>query len=141
MSTAACDQGCRRGKGIGSHYGPICLVSRSQLEPVSVGARVEFVLEEIVTVKLSETIGPRSVNEVLALLLGLGKKQFAAGPMMILVKMIAKCSLEHLFSYLVMARGDMKGLLTFAEILKKKDAQGHPEQLEAMKLSLWHWFY
>ena len=35
----------------------------------------------------------------------------------------------------------MEGLLGLAEILKKKDVRGYPEQLEAMKLSLWHRFY
>ena len=59
---------------------------------------------------------------------------------MILAELIAECNLECLLSYLVMAKGDMEGLLALAEILKKKDAQGYPEQLEAMKLSLWRWF-
>ena len=60
---------------------------------------------------------------------------------MILTELIEECSIERLFSYLVMARGDLKGLLALAEILKRKDAQGYPEQLEAMKLSFWHWIY
>ena len=35
----------------------------------------------------------------------------------------------------------MKGLVSFAGIQKKKKAQGHPDQLEAMKLSLWYWIF
>ena len=60
---------------------------------------------------------------------------------MILAEKIAECSLERFFSYLVMRRADMQGLVAFAKILQRKDAQGHPEQLEAMKLSLCHWIF
>ena len=100
---------------------------------------VEFGLEESVIINLSETIGAMSINELLALMLAFGQQRFVAGPMMILAELIAECSLERLFSYLVMTRRDMKRLLALAEILKKKDAQGYSEHLEAMKLSLWHW--
>ena len=60
---------------------------------------------------------------------------------MILVELIAECSIEGLFPYPVMAKRDMKGHLALAEIPKRKDAQGYPEQLEAMKLFMRHWFY
>ena len=103
--------------------------------------RVKFGPEESTIVDLSETIGAMSINEVLALMLAFGQQKFVSGPMMKFAELIAECSIERLFSYLVMAKGDMKGLLALAEILKRKVAQGYPEQLEAMKLSLWHWFY
>ena len=90
---------------------------------------------------MSETIGEMSINEVLALMLTFGQQRCVAGPMMILAELLLKCSLEHFFSNLVMARENMKGLLAFAEILEMKDAQGHPGQLGVMKLSLWHWIY
>ena len=82
-----------------------------------------------------------TINEVLALMLAFGQQQFIAGPVMIVAELVAECSLERFFSYLMMARGDIKGFLAFAEIQKKKGAQGHPERLEAMKLSLWHLMY
>ena len=88
--------------------------------------RVEFGREESIIIDLSKTIAAI---------------RFVAGPMMILAELIAECGLERLFSNLVMAKGDMKGLLALAEILEKKDAQEYPKQLEAMKVSLWHWFY
>ena len=74
-------------------------------------------------------------------MLTFGQQKFVAGPMMILAELMAERSIERLFSYLVMAKRDMKGLLALAEILKRKDAQGYSEQLEAMKLFLWHWLY
>ena len=58
---------------------------------------------------------------------------------MILAEIFAECSLERFFYYLVMTIADMQGLVTFAKILQRKDAQGHPEQIEVMKLSLFHW--
>ena len=103
--------------------------------------RVEFRLEESAIINLSETIGAMGINEEMALMLAFSQQRFVAGPLMILAETITECSLEPLFSYLVMAEGDMKGLLALAEILKKKDAQGYPKPLKAMKLSLWHWFY
>ena len=57
---------------------------------------------------------------------------------MILAEIIAECSLERFVSYLVMARADMQGMVAFAKILQRKDAQEHPDQLEAMKQSLCH---
>ena len=97
--------------------------------------RVDFGLEESTVIDLSETFGAMSVNEVLALMLAFGQQKFVAGPMMILAELIAECSIERLFLYLVIGKGDMKGLLALAEILKWKDARGYPEQSEAMKLS------
>ena len=42
---------------------------------------------------------------------------------------------------MVLARGAVEGLIVFAELLGKKDAQGNPAQIEAMKKSLCHWIY
>ena len=103
--------------------------------------RVEFGLEEIAIIDLSRKIEEMGLNEALSLMLTFGQQLFVAGSVMILAELIAECNLDRLFSYLVMARGDMKWLLAFAATLKKKCVQGHPEQLEAMKLSLWYWMY
>ena len=103
--------------------------------------REEFGLEESTIVDLSEAIGALSINEVLALMLTFGQQKFVAGPMIKLAELMVERSIQRLFSYLVMAKGDMKGLLAQAEILKRKDAQECPEQMEAIKLSLWHWLY
>ena len=100
--------------------------------------RVEFGLEESVIVELTQTVGELTLNEVLALVLAFGQQWFVTGPVVILIEMIAECSLERFFLYQVMTRGDLKGLLAFAKTPKRKDAQEHPEQLEAMKLSRWH---
>ena len=40
-------------------------------------------------------------------MLAFGQQRFVAEPVMILTELIAECSLERFFSYLVMARGDM----------------------------------
>ena len=82
--------------------------------------RAEFGLEESAMVNLSETTGAMSINEVLALMLAFGQQRFLAGPMMTLAELITECNLERLFSKLVMAKGDMKGLLALAKILEKK---------------------
>ena len=39
---------------------------------------------------------------------------------MILTELIEECSLERFSSYLVMASGDMKGLLALAKTLKRR---------------------
>ena len=82
--------------------------------------RVEYGLEESVIIDLSETIGAMSINEVLALRLAFGQQRFVAGPLMIVAELIAECSLKRLFSYLLMAKGDMKSILALVEILKKR---------------------
>ena len=81
------------------------------------------------------------LNKVLVLLLAFGQQRFVEGPVVILAELIAECSLERFFSYLVKARGKMQELVAFAKILRKKHAQRHPEQLEAMKRFLWHCIY
>ena len=86
--------------------------------------RVEFGLEESMIINLSETIGAMSFNEVLALMLTFGQQRLVARRMMILVELTGECSLERLFSYLVMAKGDMKGLLALAEVLKIRMHEG-----------------
>ena len=86
---------------------------------------VDFRLEENVIVEPGQTIGEMTLNEVLALMFAFVQQRFVAGLVMILTELIAECSLEHFLSYLVMARGDMIGLLEFAKLLKRKDAQGN----------------
>ena len=54
--------------------------------------RVEFGLEESMIINLSETIGAKSINEVLALMLTVGQQRFVARPMMILVELIGKAA-------------------------------------------------
>ena len=71
-------------------------------------------------------------------MLAFGQQRFVAGPM-ILTDLMTECNLEGMFSYRVMAQGDMTGLTALAELLKKNAAQEHPAHLEAMKLSRYHW--
>ena len=103
--------------------------------------RVEFGLDETYIVEISEAVGKMQLNEVIALMLVFGQKRFVAGPMMILANLVTECNLEWLFSYLVIAQGDIKGLTTLAGLLEKKDAQEYTAHLEAMNLSLYHWIY
>ena len=103
--------------------------------------RVEFGLDEKYIVEISETLGKMQLNEVIALMLVFGQQRFVAGPMMILADLVTNCNLECLFSYLVIAQGDLAGLIALAELLGKKDAQEYTTHLEAMKLSLCHWIY
>ena len=58
-------------------------------------------------------------QRVLALMLAFGQQRFVAGPVMILTELIAECSLERFFLYLVIARGDIDGFLAFVKILRK----------------------
>ena len=103
--------------------------------------RVEFGLDEKYIVEISETLGKMQLNEVVALMLVSGQQRFVAGPMMILADLVTNCNLEWLFLYLVIAQGDLVGLIALAELLGKKDAQEYTAHLEAMKLSLYHWIY
>ena len=103
--------------------------------------RVEFGIEEQQIIEISRIIGAMQLNEVLALMLTFGQKRFAAGPMMILADLTTECNLEWLFSYLVLAHGDIAGLTALAELLQKKDAQEYPAHLERMTISLYHWIY
>ena len=81
------------------------------------------------------------LNEVLALMLIFGQKRFVAGPMMILADLVTVCNLEWLFSYLVIARGDITGLTALVELLQKKDAQEYLAHPERMTIFLYHWIY
>ena len=74
-------------------------------------------------------------------MLTFGQKRFVAGPMMILANLVTECNLEWLFSYLVIARGDITGLTALPELLQKKDAQDYPAHVERMTISLYHWIY
>ena len=69
-------------------------------------------------------------------MLAFGQQRFVAGPARVVAELIAECCLERIFLYHSDGSSDMHQLIAFAEILKKKDAQCHPEHLEAMKLSL-----
>ena len=55
-----------------------------------------------------------------------GQQRFVAGPMMILADLVTKCNLEWLFSYLVIAQGDVAGLTALAEILEKRTRKNTP---------------
>ena len=82
--------------------------------------RVEFGLGEKYTVEINETVGKMQLNEVIALMLVFGQQRFVAGPMMILADLVTECNLEWLFSYLVIAQGDIAGLTALAELLEKR---------------------
>ena len=103
--------------------------------------RVEFGIEEQQIIEISRIIGAMQLNEVLALMLTFGQKRFVAGPMMILADLTTECNLEWLFSYLVLARGDIAGLAALAELLQKRDAQEYPAHLDRMTILLYHWIY
>ena len=81
------------------------------------------------------------LNEVLALMLTFGQKRFVAGPMMILADLTTECNLEWLFSYLVLAHGDIERANSPCRAVTKKDAQEYPAHLERMTISLYHWIY
>ena len=85
--------------------------------------RVQFGLEEKCIVEISEIIGKMRLNEVIALMVAFGQQRLVAWPMMILAELVAESNLDYLFSYLLMTRGDIPGLTTLAELLKKEDAQ------------------
>ena len=59
--------------------------------------RVEFGLDEKYIVEISEIVGERQLNEVIALMLVFGQQRFVAGPMMILADPVTECNLERLF--------------------------------------------
>ena len=101
--------------------------------------RVEFGIEEQYIIKISRIIGAMQLNEVLALKLTFGQKRFVAGPMMILANLITECNLEWLFTYQVIARGDITGLTALAELLQKKG--NYPAHVERMTTSSYHWIY
>ena len=103
--------------------------------------RVEFDLDEHWLIEISKIIGTMQVNELFALMLTFGQKRFVAGPMMILTDLVTECNLEWLFSYLVIARGNISGLTALAKLLQRKDAQDYPAHLERMTTSLYHWIY
>ena len=103
--------------------------------------RVEFGIEEQYIIEISRIIGAMQLNEVLALMLTFGQKRFVAGPMMILANLITECNLEWLFSYLVIARGDITGLTALELLLQKKDAQDYPAHIERKTISLYNWIY
>ena len=103
--------------------------------------RLEFGIEEQQIIEISRIIGAMQLNEVLALMLTFGQKRFVAGSKKILADLTTECNLEWLFSYLVLARGDIAELTALAELLQKKDAQEYPAHLERMTISLYHWIY
>ena len=70
-----------------------------------------------------------TLNELLALMVAFEQQKCNAGPLMLLLDVTVECNVEGFFSYLVMARGDMDGLMSFAKLLEQKDAQGHAAQL------------
>ena len=103
--------------------------------------RAEFGFEEQQIVQISKLVSQMTLNKILSLMLAFGQQKFNAGPLMLLLDVTIECNLEGFFSYLVMARGDMDGLMAFAKLLEQKDAQGHAAQLETIKRSIWHWIY
>ena len=70
----------------------------------------EFSLTAIQADKLLETIGEATIGEVLALALTMGPTKFVAGPLALLVDIVISSELTSFYSYLVIARGQLRRL-------------------------------
>ena len=60
--------------------------------------------------KINKIVGKMKLKEIIALMLAFGQQRFFTGPMMSLTELMTECNLEQLFSYLVLARGNMAEL-------------------------------
>ena len=101
----------------------------------------EFALTNAQADKLLETIGEKTVGEVLALALAAGPAKFVAGPLTLLVEIVVSCDLTMFYSYLVLAQGQLRSLIRWSHILHQKDHQNYSAQLERMRASMQHWLY
>ena len=70
----------------------------------------EFKLNRPQVTKLTEPFELMTVNEVLALALFLGPTKFLAGPLAVVVDLVAARVLLEFYTYLVQAQGKMNGL-------------------------------
>ena len=91
--------------------------------------------------KLTDTLELITVNEVLALALTLGPTTFVAGPLAIIVVLVAAGSLLEFYTYLVLAQGKLNGLIGLKEVIFMQDKQNYTEPLLKLRASLHHWLY
>ena len=101
----------------------------------------EFALTNVQDDKLLETIGEKTIGEVLALALIVGPTKFVAGPLALLIEIVVSCDLIMLYSYLIFAQGQLRSLIPWGDILCTKDKQDYSAQLEHMRASIQHWLY
>ena len=101
----------------------------------------EYLLTNVQTDKLLETIGEATVGEMLALALAMGKTKFVAGPLAMLVELVVSSDLVTFYSYLILAQGQLRSLTRWGHLLNSKDQQDYVTQLERMRASLQHWLY
>ena len=77
----------------------------------------EFKLNRPQLKKLTATLELMTINEVLALALASGHTEFVAGPLAIVVDLVAAGDLLDFYTYLVLAQGKMNGLVGLGEAL------------------------
>ena len=105
------------------------------------GIASEFLLTNVQTDKLLETIGETTVGEMLALALTMGPTKFVAVPLAMLVELVVSSDLVTFYSYLILAQGQLRSLTRWGHLLNSKDQQDYVTQLERMRASLQHWLY
>ena len=82
-----------------------------------------------------------TVSEVLALALASGPTTFVAGPLAIIVDLVAAGDLLEFYKYLVLSQGKMSGLIELGEVLFLQNKQNCTEPLFKLRASLRHWLY
>ena len=97
----------------------------------------EFKLSRTQVKKLTDTPELMTVNEGLARALSLGPTRFVAGPLAMIVDLVAG-SLEF-YTYSVLAQGKMNRLIGSSEVLFIQDKQNYTEPLLKLRASLQHW--
>ena len=101
----------------------------------------EFKLNSTQVKKLTETLELETIKEVLPLALALGPTKFVAGPLAIVVDLVAAGVLLEFYTYLVLAQGKMSGLVDLGEVLFLLNNQNYSEPLLKLRASLQHWLY
>ena len=89
----------------------------------------EFNLSRTQVKKLTDTLELMTVNEVLALVLALGPTGFVAGPLAIIIDLVAAGGLLEFYTHLVLAQSKMNGLIGLGEVLFIQEKQNYTERL------------
>ena len=101
----------------------------------------EFALTNARADKLLETIGEKTIGEVLALALAAGPTKFVAGSLALLIEIVVSCDLIMFYSYLILAQGQLRSMVHWSHILYTKDQQNYSAQQERIRASMPHWLF
>ena len=96
----------------------------------------QFKLNRTQVKKLHETLELKTINELIVLALALSPTKFVAGPLAILVDMVAAGKLYEIYTYLVLAHDEMSGVIDFGEVLFLQNNQNYTEPLFKLRALL-----